>query len=60
MNNSLSQKQSPVVQRLHNQAFSTAKSRQHLRPIYSSVWLALIHGLMHPASDPINDLSPPN
>lgn len=50
MSTSRLQKQSPTVQRLHPAAYVTIESRQHLQPMYTSVWLALYQGLMQSAS----------
>ncbi len=50
MSTSRFQKQSPTVQRLYPAAYATIESRQHLQPMYTSVWLALYQGLMQSVS----------
>lgn len=50
MNKTTSQKTAPASQRLYPRAYAHDRSRRHLQPMYTSVWLALIQGLMNPAA----------
>lgn len=50
MNISRFQKRSPATQRLYSSVYTTAESRKHLKPMYTSVWLALYQGLMQSTS----------
>lgn len=47
MNKSMSQRQPPPAKRLYHTAYASRQSRKHLQPMYTSVWLALIQGLMN-------------
>ncbi len=51
MNTPTSNNSETARPRLHSKAYTSAKSRVHLQPMYTSVWLALIHGLMNPSVD---------
>jgi len=57
MNKLTSQIQSPAEKRLYARAFASTPSRQHLQPMYTSVWLALLNSLLNSRNNAINSNS---
>lgn len=39
--------QSSAKKRLYARAYNSSESRAHLQPMYTSVWICLVHNLLH-------------